>query len=276
MLRNFILFFSCIIFNLFSQEGITLAESYKKNSRLQWDLAMKALESFSFDATDKILDVGCGDGKITAFISSHYPQNVIVGLDISDKMIAEATVQHNLNNLLFLKGNAEEIPFKNQFDKVVSFSALHWVPDQKKAFLSIKESLKDLGMLLVIVPEKSSNNVGILCEKMALSEKWASYFPLFKLERHYKNTNDYLQILKECGFSIVDLSIFEQQAHYKDRAALKAWIKPLLNFIDHLPAEKKEEFIEDVATQFLLLEPPTPEGDIIITYPTIKIIAQKN
>ncbi len=52
--------------SLAASQGITRASEYQNNSNFQWEEAMKSLKKFRFEENDKVLDVGCGNGKITA------------------------------------------------------------------------------------------------------------------------------------------------------------------------------------------------------------------
>ncbi len=237
--------------------------------------AYEGMDGFYFNERDQVLDVGCGDGKITAFISHKVPEGMAVGLDISEKMVAEAASQFEGKNILFLQGNAESIPFENCFDKVVSFSTLHWVLDQKKALQSMKRSLKQGGTMLLVLPEKSPNNLGVLGEKIAHSKRWSHYFPTFKQERIYYTPQEYIDILNAAGLEVVSMRTFQGIAHYKDRDGLIKWITPLINFIGHLPQHLQVEFIEELANQMLLINPPDYEGTIAIHFNTMQAIAKK-
>ncbi len=274
--QNFFAILFVICTSLFAEEGISQANIYRNNSGLQWQLAMESLEGFQFDTHDQVLDVGCGDGKITAFVSEKVPEGMVIGLDVSEKMISAATSQFAKGNLLFLKGTAEKIPFEERFDKVISFSTLHWVLDQKKALQSMREGLKQDGTMLLVLPAKSPNNLGILGEKIACSEKWRDYFPSFRKERAYYTPEEYTDILNEADLEVVTLKMFQGVANYKDRTALIGWITPLINFIDHLPLHLQSEFIAEIANQMLLIEPPASNGTISIHFNTMQIIAKKS
>jgi trans-aconitate 2-methyltransferase len=269
--------FSLLFFlftSLFADEGISQASAYRKNSDIQWQLAMEGLDTFHFDKNDQVLDVGCGDGKITAYLSTQVPEGAVVGLDISEQMIVEATSHFAQKNLSFLKGSAEAIPFRGRFDKVVSFTALHWFLEQRKALQSMKESLKPGGTMLLVLPVKSANNLGIR-EKMVRSDKWSSYFPSFKQPRVYYTPEEYKQLLHETGLEIEDFKVFQGIAHYKDREALVEWMTPCVNFIGHLPEHLQKEFIEEMTDEVLLNEPPNSDGSITLHFCTMRIIANK-
>ncbi|MBA3817012.1 MAG: methyltransferase domain-containing protein [Parachlamydiaceae bacterium] len=277
MLRTLSISLLSIFFHtsLFSGEGISLADNYQKNSGLQWEWAIESLKQFSFSPNDKVLDVGCGDGKITALIAQLTPQGNVVGMDISENMINQATSNFKNDNIIFIQGNAIAIPFTQQFDKVVSFCTLHWVLDQKQALTSMKNSLKKRGMMLLILPAKAPNNIAIISEEIASSRKWSMYFPVFKKERIYFTADEYKEILKETNLTIQSMLETESITFYKNKAALIDWIKPLVNFIDHLEYDLQMSFIEDIADQMILNDLQHPDGSIQIRHLKIEVVATK-
>lgn len=274
MLRKFWVILWILCNPLLADEGISQASAYKNNSSLQWQLAMEGLKAFYFNPDDHVLDVGCGDGKITAWISSKVPDGMVEGMDISERMVFEARTQFGQGNLSFFKASAEAIPFSGRFDKLVSFSTLHWVLDQKGALQSMKESLKPGGAMLLVLPLKSANNLGILGEKIARSEKWAHLFPVFKTERIYFTLDEYKKLLNEVGLDVQMAAVFLGLAQYKDREALIGWIAPLMNFTRHLPEHLQREFVEEMADEVLCIDPPDSDGTITIRFETMKVIAK--
>lgn len=258
-----------------AHQGIILADDYKKNSGLQWEWAMESLEKFPIQHTDNILDVGCGDGKITALIAENTSEGSVVGIDISENMISKAASQFKNNNLHFLQADATALPFKEQFDKIVSFCTLHWVVKQEQAIKSMKHSLKKGGVMLIVTPGKAANNIAALSEKIAHSEKWSAYFPAFKQERVYYTPEEYVVLLNKENLQIQSMVIKESVTIYKDKEALVDWLKPLINFIDVLPSELKPVFIEEIANQMLLNDPPFADGTIGIRHVKMEFVVVK-
>ena len=75
--------------------------------------------------------MGCGDGKLSARIAARLPRGAVLGVDASADMIAFARRQfaaEGLTNLRFEVADARQLDFAARFDRVVSFNALHWVP----------------------------------------------------------------------------------------------------------------------------------------------------
>lgn len=106
-----------------------------------------------------VLDVACGAGLLAiAFANS---VNKVVGVDLSDAMLAEAqkkAARYNLVNISFQYGDSEAIPFANEtFDIVTCKLALHYFQNPDKAMSEIKRVTKSGGRI-VLVDRISSEN----------------------------------------------------------------------------------------------------------------------
>jgi len=256
--------------SLFAEEGISQAGAYRIHSQYQWRTAIDSLNHFHFERSDQVLDVGCGDGRVTAVVSDRVPDGSVVGIDISKAMIDSANTLFAKSNLAFLQASVVDIPFNDRFDKAISFNALHWVLEQKEALRSIYDSLKRGGEILLLFPAYRPNNIGVLSKKMAESEKWRSHFPNYKQVRAYYTAEQYASLLREVGFQGVEVETSENTADFQDRGAFVAWIMPLINFVDHLPVSLQDEFIEELADQMLLIDSMTEGGKISIRMVQLK------
>ena len=87
---------------------------------------------------DGVLDVACGTGGFTRdFARSVGPGGLVVGIDVSPTMLAravEATRREALGQVAYLRGDAQELPFRaSSFDAVCCFAAFHLFPDPMRA-----------------------------------------------------------------------------------------------------------------------------------------------
>lgn len=137
-------FFCCVVGCVLSlffpvlllADGIEEANLYHKHSLVQWEVALGITEFLPIQETEHLLDIGCGDGKITAYLASKVPQGSVLGVDVSEEMVAFASSsypQSVFSNLLFQQMDAAHLCFSESFDRIVSFSALHWVVEQERA-----------------------------------------------------------------------------------------------------------------------------------------------
>ncbi len=127
-----------------------------------------------------MLDVGCGDGKITAEIARRLNSGSVLGVDPSTRMIAFAQAHFarlEYPNLVFAVADATSLPYRREFDLVVSFNALHWVRDQGAALRGIRAALRPAGRaFLEFVPQGPRKSLEDVVEETCASERWARYF----------------------------------------------------------------------------------------------------
>lgn len=100
-----------------------IPQKYADHAEEQYNWAITELQKI--ELIDKnILDIGCGDGKITAYLSKN-TTGIVLGIDKSESMIEYAKENHIHSNLDFSVDDAENIKCDNKFDIVVSFNTLH-------------------------------------------------------------------------------------------------------------------------------------------------------
>jgi trans-aconitate methyltransferase len=226
------------------------AKGYNKNSSLQWQWAMSALEKYPWNGTERVLDIGCGDGKVSAFISQHCTKGFVAGLDMSPSMLQFATStfrREHFPSLLYLQGDITSLPFTEQFDLVVAFCALHYVVEQEKALQSIFQALCPKGSLVFVGPGLDATSVGNISEALVKTDKWAPHFPSFKKQRAYYTQDEYTALLNRAGFEVVYFDVTYDNVQFANKKALTDWLRPFMNFVSHLEEPLREQFIEEVA-----------------------------
>jgi len=84
----------------------------------------------------RVLDIGCGSGRFSYYFKEYCPSE-IVGLDISDEMLALARSKAESDaRIRFENGSTEDLSqfSDGYFDFVFSSTTMHYVKDLKKAF----------------------------------------------------------------------------------------------------------------------------------------------
>ena len=120
------------------------SELYQSSHSFVWQYGRDLLVLLNAQPGERILDVGCGTGQLTAEIAQFGAE--VVGIDSSPDMIA--TARNNFPRLRFEVADVTALSFANEFDVVVSNAALHWVRDQPAAIASIARALKPRGRLV--------------------------------------------------------------------------------------------------------------------------------
>lgn len=96
------------------------------------------------DKQARILDLGCGTGKLTDEISKTYPN--ILGIDGSKEMIAKAKAAYPTLNFEVI--DALNMTDDSQWDVIFSNAVFHWIPDHDHLLKHIKTALKPKGILI--------------------------------------------------------------------------------------------------------------------------------
>jgi SAM-dependent methyltransferase len=136
----------------------------------RYGLQMYDLAASWTDLSDKkVLEVGSGRGGGASYLARYKKPAEYVGLDLSDPGIAFCNEYHNVPNLRFVKGDAEEIPFEeNSFDAVVNVESSRCYPHIMTFFSEVKRTLKNDGSFL-LTDMRWKEDVPVLREQLAES-----------------------------------------------------------------------------------------------------------
>ena len=219
---------------------------------------------------ERILDVGCGTGRLTAEISQSGAS--VLGVDNSPAMVAQA--RGNFPELSFETQDVCYMPFLEQFDAVFSNAALHWARPADAAAQAMARALKPRGRL--VVEFGGHGNVEILIQ--------ATYAALRRLgvvdpERHnpwyFPRLGEYAALLERCGLEVVYATLFDRETPLEGGAqGLDSWFRMFgLSFSEALRPEKYGQFlrlVEEFARPRLWRD-----GQWLADYRRLRIVAKK-
>jgi trans-aconitate 2-methyltransferase len=121
-------------------------EKYEKASAHQREWGMRLIRELDLQGPERILDLGCGDGALSAHMADLVPHGEVVGIDASRGMI-EAARSKERKNLWFLLMDINELNYTERFDVVFSNAALHWIKDHKRLLRNVSHALCKGGRL---------------------------------------------------------------------------------------------------------------------------------
>lgn len=101
-----------------------------------------------FDEQSTVLDVGCGTGRWSIYLSSKFSS--VYAMDPSKAIYAAANLTKDIPGIHLIKASAENIPFEDEtFDLVISLGVLHHIPDTQKALNTIVKKVNKGGQCLI-------------------------------------------------------------------------------------------------------------------------------
>ena len=110
-------------------------KKYREGSELQQRLGNSILGDLNFRGDERVLDLGCGDGSLTASLAECVLEGFVMGIDSSEGMLDTAT-EIKRDNLEFKLMDINNFNFNHKFDIIFSNAALHWVHDHGKVLES--------------------------------------------------------------------------------------------------------------------------------------------
>ncbi|HJU05030.1 MAG TPA: class I SAM-dependent methyltransferase [Nitrospiraceae bacterium] len=231
------------------------AAEYARCSGLQKMMAGEALALLDLAGSERVLDVGCGDGKITAEVAVRVPRGAVVGIDPSQDMIAFASSRFGpavRPNLRFEVADARRLPFREEFDLVVSFNALHWVPEQDAALRAIRSAMKPEGLAqLRLVPAGERKSLEDVIEDTRRSSRWDGYFRDFHDPYLHLTPEQYAAMAERNGLLVLRLHTAAKAWDFQSRPAFLAF--GAVTFVEWtrlLPEAERPAFIVDVLDRY--------------------------
>jgi|SRR6185312_14270447 len=257
------------------------AEDYARHSSVQQTWALELLGSLELADTDEVLDVGCGDGRVTAAIAARVPKGRVVGVDSSLDMVrhaAERFAQSAYPNLTFERGDAAALAFGNAFTVVFSNAALHWVRDHGPVIAGIARALRPGGRL--VAQMGGAGNVATVIdsfEAVMRRPRWMRDFERFESTYGFHGAQDYAEWLRAAGFEVHEARLIPKDMVHADRAAFVGWLRSAWHpYTSPVSAADRMPFIGEVAAEFLAAHPPDPDGRIHVPSVRLQVRARKS
>jgi trans-aconitate methyltransferase len=256
------------------------AADYAANSAVQLSWARELIARLHLRGDERVLDVGCGDGKITAEIARAVPHGSVVGVDASAEMIAFAwkTFPAKKNpNLKFQIMDARKIKFARQFDLFFSNAALHWVDDHESILRGAAAVLKPGGRLIVSCGGKgNAQDVFVALRPEMRLKRWRQFFRRLEAPYFFYRPAEYEKWLPRFGFKTKSVKLSPKNAVYQGRDGLATWLRTTwLPYVQRVPENEREEFIAAVTGRYLAKHSPDTENKVHVRMVRLEIDAVK-
>ncbi len=257
------------------------AKDYEKNSQTQQKWAKELMAHLNLTGTEAILDLGCGDGKVTAEIARLVVDGSAVGVDNSSSMIELARAKYSSAqqpNLSFQIMDARHLSFVDCFDVVFSNAVLHWVKDHRPVIAGLYNSLRVGGKILLRMGGKGdAAGIILAMNEVKDSAPWAQYFTEFEFPYTFLGVDDYRVLLPEAGFSINRVELMPKDMTHEGQSGLKGWIRTTwLPYTLRVPAEQREAFIDAVCSNYLDKVPLDANGVAHVAMVMLEVEAEKS
>jgi trans-aconitate methyltransferase len=247
---------------------------YASHSKWQFHVASIALGYMQIPNNAKILDIGCGDGRFTKHFAGFFPDSEVLGLDSAPSMVAAAQA-NAMPNLSFILGNATNLPFRNQFDRIVAFNSLHWVSKINIALEQMRNALVPGGQILILVaPIQVRHQLHQIIDQVAKQQRWCDYFGNRPSVFSFYTLAEWATLIEEAGMIPENLKLIDVSFDYPEKQSFADSIAAWIPF-GTIPEDKKSEYVQDVVEAYINAYPCDPNGVVHYHLDELVIIASK-
>ncbi|MEO7039505.1 MAG: methyltransferase domain-containing protein [Gemmatimonadaceae bacterium] len=215
------------------------AEGYARNARFVAELGEPVVDWLDPKPGERVLDVGCGDGALTASIITRGAD--VVGIDASPSLIDAAKARGIGAQLI----DAYALPFHEEFDAAFSNAALHWMREPDRVLAGIQRALVPRGRL---VGEMGAHgNVAAICTAILAvlcahgidgEARWPWYFP---------SPAEYAERLQSQGFVVTRMELIPRPTPLP--TGMRGWLDTFANpFLDGVVAAQREAMLEEMTS----------------------------
>ena len=227
-------------------EFFSEAAAYESNSKEQVRFGLDLIEKVNLKKGNKVLDIGCGTGRLTEVLSSLVgSEGQVVAIDPDIERIQIAKEKHSVTNVQYIVGDADHLP-GDGYDVLFSNFVLHWVKDKEAVFQKAQAILNPGGRIALCASYQNvDQNIpfppGDIVSQEFKDDTWKHLYLI--------NLKDIDSFATSCGF--------EKEYHHTEIAEFDCkTLEGVLNFymmhspgkitdISHFNLEKMRHFFKD-------------------------------
>jgi trans-aconitate 2-methyltransferase len=210
-----------------------------------------------------VLDLGCGDGALTATLAERWPSASVLGVDSSEEMLAAAAARKT-DRLSFVLGSIQDWRATSPVDVIVSNAALQWVPGHASLLPRFVSALAPGGWLALQVPGNfeapSHTALWTLCnsprwsDRLGTAGRWISSL----------SPSDYVGVLAGLGCTVDAWETTYAQV-LQGADPVLTWMRgtALRPVYERLSAAEAAEFEAELGAMLREAYPPQPYGTVL-------------
>lgn len=243
-------------------------EQYDAKHAFVYEKAKALVDLLAPKAGERILDLGCGTGVLTAEIAGRGAE--ILGIDRSEEMVGQA--KSKFPTLKFEVVDATQLKFEAEFDAVFSNAALHWIPEAEKVIRGVSRALKPGGRFVAEFGGKGNIKTLVRAFHSAFAALGIRE-PEGVSQWFYPSIAEYSGLLERHELEVRQASLFERPTVLDDGTrGLENWIRVFRQtYVEKLGEATTAKWIREVERQCrpLLFH----EGDWVLDYRRLRLVA---
>jgi trans-aconitate methyltransferase len=239
------------------------AETYHRVSDPQFEWGLPVLERLPLEGHERVLDVGCGTGRLTEKLLERLPDGEVVALDLSFNMLEAAREYLRPrfgNRVLFAQADAATLPIAGHAQAIFSTATFHWVLDHPLLFNSLHAALTPGGRLVAQCGGvRNIQRVHDRCAALASESAFAPYFAGWTGPWHFADPQETADRLRQAGFVDIAVDLESKSFVPPDAEAFREFVTTVVcpHHLSRLPdAASQDRFMDALTAKAATDNPP--------------------
>jgi trans-aconitate 2-methyltransferase len=222
-------------------------QSYDRISGPMEALGREVLGRLELRGDETVLDAGCGSGRITEALIERLPDGRVIAVDASQSMVDAALAR--LAGTDVRKVDLLELELDESVDAILSTATFHWIGDHERLFARLRSALRPGGRL--VAQCGGEGNIDVLrghANDVLAREPYAERFRGFQPPWNYAGPEVTRDRLLAAGFASAECWL---QPAPKQPEEPREFLSTIVlgPHYQHLPAELREQFMDDVLAE---------------------------
>ena len=250
------------------------AAAYDEISDPQFAWGMAVLETVELADNERVLDAGCGSGRLTAELLQRLPAGEVVALDSSPQMLEQARRRLETfgSRVEFVLASLQDFTLDRKMDGIFSNAVFHWVPDHEEMFRCLYRALVPGGWLVA-----QFGGVGNLerthrrSDEVAAQPLFREHLPEIEYGPHYEDVASTRRRMEAAGFRVSQAGLHTVEAPFELRERYQTFLRTVVlrQPLAKLPEELHSVFLDEISSRTL-----QEEGGYVLDYVRLTVRAR--
>jgi trans-aconitate 2-methyltransferase len=204
---------------------------------------------------ERVLDAGCGSGRVTELLAARLPAGRVIALDGSASMLAAARARLARfgDRIEYVLGDlGRPLPLDAGVDAILSTATFHWVADHDALFRYLAAVLRPRGRL--VAQCGGAGNIESIRRVLAtLGDGWLG-------PAHFETAEATAARLRAAGFSDVRCWLVDEPVELEPGEPFETYLRTIVlgAHLERLPPERRDRFVHEVSSRL-----PGPRLDYV-------------
>ena len=222
------------------------------------------LERLPLGGDERVLDAGCGSGRVTELLAARLPRGQIVALDGSAAMVEAARerlapfgdrIEYIVADL------GQPLPIDGTVDAILSTATFHWVPDHDALVANLAAVLRPGGRL--VAQSGGAGNIATVRRALAsIGDGWVG-------SPHFETPIATVRRLDAAGFVDIECWLSDEPTWFEPGEPFETYLRTVIlgEHLERLPVADRDAFVHEVAERI---------GEPLIDYVRLNVVARRS